>query len=308
MKVIDVSQFNGSINWANVAKSCGGAIIRAGYRGYGNAALVTDSRFSANINAATAVGVPIGVYFVTQAVNEAEARLEARYTLALITGYKLAFPIFIDSEDGGRGKGRADSGKLSKSARTAILNAFCDEIERAGYKAGIYASEYWLNSLLDVNKLSKYYLWVAKYSTNKPNVPFNAWQYTSTGRVDGVIGNVDISEFNNVVTTAPTAANTEEPKKSDEEIADEVIAGKWGNGSLRKKALDAAGYNFYKIQDIVNAKLKAKGDIAIYHTVKRGETLGAIARKYNTTVNRLVELNNIKNPNLIYVGSKLRVK
>lgn len=299
MKVIDVSQYNGSISWAKVARSCDGAIIRVGYRGYGKGALVTDKSFKNNIAGATAAGVPIGVYFVTQAINEDEAREEARYTMALIKGYKLLYPVFADSENGANGKGRADRGKLTKAKRTAILAAFCDEVEKAGYKAGIYASQSWFINDLNREGLEKYYLWVAKYSSVKPSIKYNAWQYTSKGAVDGVTGNVDISDF-------LTAAGA---KKSNEEIAIEVISGKWGNGEDRKARLTAAGYDYKAVQEIINARLKVLEDnSAAYHMVKRGDTLSRIAAKYNTTVNVLKALNNLTDPNRIYAGQKIRIK
>ena len=304
MRVIDVSEFNGAISWHKVAKSCDSAIIRAGYRGYGQGTLVTDKKFKTNIEAAQAAGVNIGVYFVTQAISEVEARLEARYTLGLIKGYKLTLPIFIDSEDANKGAGRADSGKLSRSNRTAILKAFCEEIQREGYAAGIYASEYWLKNLCDVSKLKSFYLWVAKYSTHEPSIEWNAWQYTSAGRIDGVIGNVDISDFKDISINKP---NTKPTKKTNDEIAEEVIAGKWGNGNERKAKLEAAGYNYNEIQAKVNEKLNNK-DTKKYYTVKAGDTLSGIAAKYRTTVDKLVKLNNIKNANKIYAGQKLRVK
>ena len=306
MRVIDVSEFNGAISWHKVVNSCDGAIIRAGYRGYGQGTLVTDKKFKANIEAATKAGVNIGVYFVTQAISEVEARLEARYTIGLIKGYKLTLPIFIDSEDANKGAGRADSGKLSRNKRTAILKAFCEEIQKEGYAAGIYASEYWLKNLCDISKLKNLYLWVAKYSTKEPSIEWDAWQYTSVGRIDGVIDNVDISDFKNISITKPTTKPT---KKSAEEIADEVIAGKWGNGAARKAKLEAAGYNYKEIQTKVNEKLKAKPDNgAVYHTVKAGDTVSALAAKYGTTITKIVALNELKNPNKIYVGQKLRVK
>lgn len=304
MRVIDVSEFNGAISWHKVVNSCDGAILRAGYRGYGQGTLVTDKKFKANIEAATKAGVNIGVYFVTQAISEVEARLEARYTIGLIKGYKLTLPIFIDSEDANNGGGRADSGKLSKAKRTAILKAYCEEIQKEGYAAGIYASEYWLKNLCDISKLKNFYLWVAKYSTKEPTIEWDAWQYTSVGRINGVIGNVDISDFKSISITKPTTKPT---KKSAEEIADEVIAGKWGNGAARKAKLEAAGYNYNEVQTKVNEKLNNNSGKK-YYTVKAGDTLSAIAKKYNTTVDKLVKLNNIKNANKIYAGQKLRVK
>ena len=307
MKVIDVSQFNGSISWAKVAKSCDGAIIRAGYRGYGSGTLVTDKNFKNNLAAAKAAGVPIGVYFVTQAITIAEAQAEARYTMELVKGYKLVYPIFIDSENGNANrKGRADHGKLTRTTRTAIIKAFCEEIQANGYTAGVYASQSWFNDDLNLAELKDLYIWVARYSSYAPNIYYNAWQYTSAGRVDGVTGNVDISNFKEVIDNKPSTPSTPR-EKTNEEIANEVIAGKWGNGAARKAKLEAAGYNYNEIQTKVNEKLNKK-TTKKYYTVKAGDTLSAIAKKYNTTVDKLVKLNTIKNANKIYVGQKLRVK
>lgn len=308
MRVIDVSQFNGSISWARVAKSCDGAIIRAGYRGYGSGTLVTDKNFKNNLAAAKAAGVPIGVYFVTQAITIAEAQAEARYTMELVKGYKLVYPIFIDSENGNaKGTGRADHGKLTRTTRTAIIKAFCEEIQANGYTAGVYASQSWFNDDLNLAELKDFYIWVAKYSSYAPNIYYNAWQYTSAGRVDGVTGNVDISNFKEVIDNKPSTPSTPR-EKTNEEIADEVIAGKWGNGEDRKARLTAAGYDYDAIQRRVNEKLKPTSTGALYYTVKRGDTLTSIAARFGTTISRLVTLNNIKNANLIYAGQKLRIK
>lgn len=112
-------------------------------------------------------------------------------------------------------------------------------------------------------------------------------------------------------TPQPTPQPQPTPKKSNEEIAKEVIQGKWGNGQERKNKLKAAGYDFSSIQDIVNAMMAGNynsGDSAVYYTVQKGDTLTAIARRYNTTVYKLKTVNNIKNANLIYVGQKLKVR
>ena len=113
-----------------------------------------------------------------------------------------------------------------------------------------------------------------------------------------------MSDFKNISITKSTTKPT---KKSADEIANEVIAGKWGNGAARKAKIEAAGYDYNEIQTKVNEKLNKK-TTKKYYTVKAGDTLSAIAKKYNTTVDKLVKLNNIKNANKIYVGQKLRVK
>ena len=103
---------------------------------------------------------------------------------------------------------------------------------------------------------------------------------------------------NNIIGQQPT-------KKSIDELAREVINGKWGNGADRKTRLTSAGYNYQEIQNRVNQILAPKIE---YYTVKSGDNLTKIAKKYGTTVNQLVKWNNIKNPNLIYPNQKIRVK
>jgi GH25 family lysozyme M1 (1,4-beta-N-acetylmuramidase) len=310
MKIIDLSQFNGATNFLVVVKNCDGAILRAGYRGYWSGTLVTDNRFKNYLSAAKEAALPIGVYFVTQAISEKEAVKEAEYTLNLIKGVKLDYPIFIDTENGSpKGTGRADRGKLTRAQRTAIIRAFCNTIKAAGYKAGVYASESWFKECLNITELTDLYLWVAKYSTKEPSIEWNAWQYTSTGNINGVAGNVDISNFKKPSTTNTTPTKPTTPKKSDEEIADEVIAGKWGNGKERETRLRAAGYNYNKIRELVNKKLSnyIKNNES-YYIVKEGDTLSGIAKRFKTSVLALKKLNNIKNVNKIYAGQKLRIK
>lgn len=296
MKIIDVSKYNGAIDWKKAAYCCDGVIIRAGYRGYGSGRLVVDPRYQENIEGAKKYGLPVGVYFVTQAITETEAVIEARYTIDLLKGHSVELPIFIDTEDGNGGAGRADRGKLSRLKRTYIMVAFCHEIASAGYKSGIYASESWFKDNLDIDILKNYYLWVARYSKNKPRIPFNAWQYSDSGIINGIKGKVDLSDFEAIQNT----------KKTDNDVADEVIAGKWGTGDERIRRLAAAGYNYESVQKMVNAKLLDKG--AVYHTVVKGDTLYKIAKKYKTTVKKLKELNNIKDPDKIKVGQNLKVK
>ena len=300
MKIIDVSYFNGDIDWSKVAKECDGAIIRAGYRGNGSGTLVTDIKFTKNIKGATDAGVPIGVYFVTQAVNAAEAKEEARYAIKLCQGYNLQLPVFIDSENSNiKGTGRADNGKLTRRARTSVLKAFCEEVKKNKLTPGIYTGEWWFNTLLYGAQLEAYYLWIAKYSKTAPNCKYNAWQYTSEGRIDGIKGNVDISTFYNL------EVKEEAPKKTIEDIVNEVLDGKWGNGDERKKKLTEAGYNYNEIQQIINDRLSSGKK---YYTVKKGDTLSSIANRYSVDINKIIKLNGITNPNLIYPGQRLRIK
>lgn len=190
---IDVSKWNGEIDWDKVRNAgVEFAIIRAGYRGSVTGSLVEDPYFAANIKGATASGIPVGVYFFTQAVNEVEAVEEASAVLRLVKEYRLDYPIFIDTEGAG-GNGRADG--LDVETRTLVCEAFCRTVENAGYSAGVYGSRNWYNNNLYTDRLDNdYYIWLAEYRS----VPlyqgyYQMWQYTSKGKVDGISGNVDMN-------------------------------------------------------------------------------------------------------------------
>lgn len=189
---IDVSKWQKEIDWDKVkADGVQFAIIRAGYRGSVTGSLVEDPYFKANMKGAAASGIPVGVYFFTQATNEVEAVEEASAVLQLVSEYHLDYPIYIDTEGAG-GNGRADA--LDVETRTLVCEAFCRTISNAGYQAGVYASRNWFNNNLEVERLEQYQIWLAEYRS----VPlyqryYQMWQYTSKGRVDGIEGNVDLN-------------------------------------------------------------------------------------------------------------------
>ena len=187
---IDVSKWNGNINWNQVKNSgISYVIIRCGYRGSTQGSLIEDSMFVENIKGATAAGLKVGVYFVTQAVDEREAVEEASMVLEKIKGYTISYPVFLDVEPSG---GRGD--KISKETRTAVCKAFCQTIQNAGYTAGVYANKYWLTEMMDAGSLSAYKIWLAQYA-DKPTYTgrYDLWQYRSTGRVSGISGDVDMN-------------------------------------------------------------------------------------------------------------------
>jgi len=190
---IDVSKWNNEIDWTKVKESgVGFAIIRCGYRGSQTGAIVEDPYFRANIEGATAAGIPVGIYFFTQAVDEKEAVEEASAVISLIKGYKVTYPVFIDTESAG-GNGRADA--LEVEDRTKVMEAFCETIRSGNYTAGIYASKNWFNKRLDVSKLSKDNVtWLAEYN-NQPTYSgaYQMWQYSSAGRIQGIEGRVDMN-------------------------------------------------------------------------------------------------------------------
>ena len=187
---IDVSKWNGSIDW-NAVKNSGVSyvIIRVGYRGSSQGALIEDPKFKTNIKGATAAGLKVGVYFFTQAVDEVEAVQEASMVLDRISGYKISYPVFLDVEGSG---GRGD--KIDSATRTAVCKAFCNTIQNAGYTAGVYANKTWLSQKMDASALSAYKIWLAQYAAAPTYTGrYDLWQYKSNGKVSGISGNVDLN-------------------------------------------------------------------------------------------------------------------
>ena len=187
---IDVSKWNGSIDW-NAVKNSGVnyVIIRVGYRGSSQGALIDDPKFKTNIKGATAAGIKVGVYFFTQAVDEVEAVQEASMVLDRISGYKISYPVFLDVEGSG---GRGD--RIDSATRTAVCKAFCNTIKNAGYTPGIYANKTWLTSKMDASALSAYKIWLAQYAkTPTYTGRYDLWQYRSDGNVSGISGKVDLN-------------------------------------------------------------------------------------------------------------------
>ncbi len=187
---IDVSKWNGAIDW-NAVKAAGVefVIIRVGYRGSSAGALIDDAMFTTNIQGAKAAGLKVGVYFVTQAINDVEAVYEASMVLDRIKGYSLDMPVFLDVEASG---GRGDM--IDKATRTAVITAFCETIRNAGYTAGIYANKTWLGTKMDASAFGNYVIWVAHYSSVCGYTGrYTVWQYTDKGTLPGINGSVDLN-------------------------------------------------------------------------------------------------------------------
>lgn len=191
--VIDVSQFQGTIDWEKVAPQVSAAIIRLGYRGYGAAGtLCTDPMFRRNMDGAIAAGLPVGVYWCSQALSDAEAIEEARYCISKLQGYKLTYPVLLDSEImAPNASGRAD--KIGKARRTQYGLTWARAMRDAGYIVGLYCSESWYTAEIDGYAFDDdgFDIWIAKYSQYAPKYRCDAWQFTSTARMDGISTNVD---------------------------------------------------------------------------------------------------------------------
>ena len=189
---IDVSYYQEKIDWQKVAADgVEFAMIRLGYRGWSDGRLCMDERFVENIRSAQEAGIDVGVYFFTQAVNEAEAKAEAEYVIKQLSGYDLQMPIACDVEDIDDAVGRMDN--ISVSQRSRNVAVFCQTIHDAGYEAMIYCNMYYEAYRLDLELLSGFPVWYADYS-RYPQTPyqFAIRQYTDKGKIDGIDGYVDL--------------------------------------------------------------------------------------------------------------------
>lgn len=188
-KFIDISEFQPNVNWEKIkAQKIDGVILRAGRR------QIIDSSFKKHITGAINAKLHIGVYWFGYATNVKEAEAEAKYCLSVIAPYKdkLDCPVYYDWEYDSYKYYKKVTGK--NATKTLITNmnlAFCKIIEAAGYKAGIYYNYDYKINRMDLTKLSKYSKWYAYYSTKKMFAECDMQQYTSSGRVDGIAGNVD---------------------------------------------------------------------------------------------------------------------
>ncbi len=192
-KGIDVSKFQGKIDWRKVANDgVDFAYIRLGYRGYGSGKIVTDDAYEYNIENCNAAGIDTGVYFFTEAVSEREAIEEADYVLENIRGYQVDLPIVIDVEESASSDSRTKD--LTQEERTDIVLAFCNRIKEAGHEVMIYGNLKSMMIMMDMERLEGYDKWFAyyKYPLRFP-YKMRMWQYTSSGKVNGIKGGVDMN-------------------------------------------------------------------------------------------------------------------
>lgn len=265
IKGIDVSEFQGQINWDKV-KSDGVkfAILRVGF---GMDVTSQDDKYiERNIEECERLNIPFGVYLFSYANTVDKAKSEAEHTLRLIKRHKLAMGVWYDIED------NKTSGSVSKETLTNIINTYCNTIKNAGYEVGIYASLNWLENKIEASVQKQYPIWVAQYYKEcQYEGEYVIWQYASDGKVDGISGNVDMNYFYGELEENTTTATD---KKSVDELAQEVIDGKWGDGEDRKKRLEEASYDYDAVQDRVNeilSKNNKKSVTEIAQEVINGE-------------------------------------
>ena len=268
---IDISWWQGKVsdaNWQKIkAAGVTHAIIRCGYSTLSGGAHNMDSTFANNLNGAYNAGIKVGVYYYSTAVNAAEAQSEAQYTATILANYKskITLPVAFDYETGGR-----LTSSVMKSTGTASCTAFCDTIKAAGYTPMVYANYNTLTKYIDYLTLqSKYKIWLANYTTNGVATTYAGeywmWQYSSSGKVNGLSGNVDINYIFEPKAAAPAPApKTTSPKAS---------------APAASTAAKAPAFTAYKAKttSAVNYRTGPGTNYKIKGTYKKGKTIKVVA-------------------------------
>lgn len=278
-KGIDVSKWQGLINWDKVKKSgVEFAIIREGY-GKKNPSQI-DKKFKENINGAKNTGINVGVYHYSYADSINDAINEAQFCLENIQGYQLEYPVVFDIED-------KEMLKLSTRQRTDICKAFCREIEKNGYYTMIYTNPNWLKNYLYSSELLPFWdLWLAQWNVAtkssarmgtpceqsergvKPSYSCGIWQHSEMGKIDGISGNVDLNIS----------------YKDYPDIIKKARLNGFNGGESPKE-------NYFN------------------HTIQKGDTLWSLAQKYLGSGARYTKIKSLNNltSDTIYAGQTLKI-
>ena len=179
---IDVSQYQGEIDWERVKEHIDFAILRCGYGQ--DIPGQDDPTFKRNADECTRLGIPFGVYLYSYATDERAALSEARHVMRLVKDYKMEYPVYLDLED--PRVGRLTNEQIERNCRV-----WADELARNNYFPGFYASYYWWTSKLTGALFTRYTRWVARYAEELGAEGFDMWQYTDKGFVEGINAPVD---------------------------------------------------------------------------------------------------------------------
>lgn len=337
-KGIDISKYQAGINLSNI-KNAGYdfVIIRAGYTGWGDGeSKAKDPNFEGFYSQAKSAGLGVGAYYFTIATSYQEGVEEAEWLYNnCLRGKQFDYPIYIDVEDDTGGKQYLR--KAGKNATTQGIKGFCETMEKLGYYVGIYASDIsGFKDMMNINELTDYDKWVARYGSKPSYVTsYGMWQTTSSGKVNGYSGSLDLNEaykdYPNIIksnglngyskgaqTGTQTGSQTTSTSNTNEKTYT-VVSGDTLSGIASKYGTiyqKLAEYNGISNPNLIypGQKIKIPSSSSnyeykqTYYTIQAGDNLTKIASKFGTTVNQLVAWNNIANPNLIYAGKSIRVK
>jgi GH25 family lysozyme M1 (1,4-beta-N-acetylmuramidase) len=195
MLCVDVSEHNGTLDWAKIKKAgIDAAIIRTGY-GVSH----TDKQFYNNMDGAIAQGMKIGIYHFSYALNVDGAKNEAAFVIKLLKQYKdkITLPVYFDFEYDTVTYAQKQGVTLGKNAFNNHCVAFCEAIKAAGYKPGVYYNKDYYNTMVSLSSVGGYSQWYAQYASSPSISDYDLWQFSSTYTIAGCSGKFDMSEIKN---------------------------------------------------------------------------------------------------------------
>ena len=184
--IIDVSRYQGTIDWEQLVGKIGGAMLKTVSTNKSFGGIYIDPQFERNYAECKRLGIPVGAYYYTYAQDAATVQAELDKLQQALAGKTFTLPIAVDVEDN-------KLKPLSADALTDLVIAAADAIESWGLYAMVYTYTYYSQTELSMDRLAAYDLWIADYRSKRPTRKHGMWQYTSTGRLDGIAGSVDIS-------------------------------------------------------------------------------------------------------------------
>lgn len=310
---IDVSEHNGVLNWAAIKRAgIKFAIIRDGY-GISH----VDNQFHANMAGAIAQGIHIGIYHFSYALSAAGAKAEAEYVLRLIEQYKdkIVLPVFFDFEYDTVDYAKKCGVTLGKEAFNAHTVAFCDTIQAAGYRAGVYYNLDYLRNYVDKDRIGKYAQWYAQYADKVSTNSWDFWQYSSSYTIPGCSGRFDI----NLMAHSGSVTNSRKYKqgwnKDDHgwwyaDSATTYYKSRWAKINGKWYSFDKEGYmlsNTWQVEAGGDTYyLGAEGDMQTNMVVGLGadgklqpiekwyHTLGEVPNGYRKELDKLVDAGRLK--------------
>ena len=267
---IDISSHQGDINLEALKNEIDFVIIRVGYGVSG----IIDKKFQRNTELCEQLGIPYGFYWYSYALTTENAKTEASHFLNAIKPFNPTMGCWFDMEDADAYKAR--NGMPSNETLQTICYTFCEKVENAGYKVGIYASQNWFNTKLASDRLNKFDKWVAQWPTSngrQKGLKVNAdaksdvamWQFTSMGKFAGYNGNLDVNyaykDFVNNISKPEPSIQT--PEGTTFELLCRTMNDEFGSGNTRKILL---GDKYDEIQGIINHIASASVDELVKET------------------------------------------
>ena len=321
---IDVSGHQGNIDWRKVkASGIQFAMLRAGY-----GANTVDSEFERNAHGCMEEGIPFGVYWFSYAYTPEMARREAEKCISVIREYKVQYPVCYDFEYDSVRYAQQNGVRVTRTLATRLVEAFCGRVEELGYFAMYYSNLDYLERMFAPELRRKYALWYARYASAPGATGIGMWQYRDDERVDGIRGNVDMDiaykDFARVI-SKEGLNHLKRPESTPDSATPEpndVIRYVVKKGDTLSAIAKQHGITLQRLisynhitdpdriypGDVIDIPHGENVSAMRFYTVKPGDTLSGIAKKHQTTVKKLQQLNKIKDPDRIYPGQIIQIR